>query len=224
VYSPNQAGLLVLALFALYKVASRPSILRRDTWRPAVALAVLLFLSSSPIRSFVQNGRVYPNFRTGYDGERPTFEAERVRTMTAMAGRQLFVSADDPWFSKPGGGLAFPEAALFLPGALLALGGLFLKRRRDLAVVILLGLPISVIPGVLAPDPSFRRFFLTATVIRDGGGSWTRRRARRAGRACRRGSWAAPPPWPGSSARRSTCTRTSASLTSTPRKAAGFLS
>ena len=165
VYSPNQAGLLVLALFALYKVASRPSILRRDTWRPAVAFAVLLFLSSTPIRSFVQNGRVYPNFRTGYDGERPVLGAERVRTMTAMAAGQLFVSADDPWFGKPGGGLGFVEEALFLPGVLLALGGLFLKRRRDLAVLVVLGLPISLVPGILAPDPSFRRFFLTATII-----------------------------------------------------------
>src|SRR5262249_21231452 len=67
VYSPNQAGLLLAALFALYKVAARPSLFRRDTWKPAVAVAVLLLVSSAPLRGIVETGRVVPNFRTGYD-------------------------------------------------------------------------------------------------------------------------------------------------------------
>ena len=166
VYSVNHAVPLLVALFGLYKLVTTPSLLRRDGWKMAAAAAVFAAVGFAPLRAFVESGRLAPNFRTGYDAHRIDLsDASRLRTMLAGAGTQLFREVGDPWFGKPGGGLGQLEAALFVPAAVLALAGLRSRRTRDAAVLVLLALPVSLLPGVLSPEVTFRRFFLTATVI-----------------------------------------------------------
>jgi hypothetical protein len=82
--------------------------------------------------------------------------------MTRATLRELFVTVDDPWFVKPGGGLSVTEKALFIPGILLCFAGVFVRTLRWPSVLVLAGLPLSLLPGILAPDPSFRRVYLTA--------------------------------------------------------------
>jgi hypothetical protein len=99
------------------------------------------------------------------DGQGISFLAhERLAKMASEEFRELFTQVDDPWFSKPGGGLGVTEVALLLPGLALCLASLRRRDRRGEALLLLAVLPITLLPGVLAPDPSFRRLLLVATM------------------------------------------------------------
>lgn len=162
-YSTNQILPLLAGLFFCYKL-STPGFLRRDWWK-LLAFAVPFTLVFYPLqRYYLSIGRLVP-VRASYVQTHFTasvFSLDHLLQMAGNAWRQLFVVVNDPWFIKPGGGLGALETALLLPGLLWLLWCLFQSARRDAAVILLIWLPLSVLPSLLAPDDSFRRLFLTA--------------------------------------------------------------
>jgi hypothetical protein len=164
VYAPAQILPLLAAMVTLVHA------LRGRPWRRrgalALALGVVTFsaISVPAMLDFAERGRLVP-IRSSYEEDKglALFRPSRV---AALAGKELeeaFVRTDDPWFEHDGGGLGAVEAALLLPALVLVAAWLRDDRFRDRSVLILLGLALSLLPAVLAPDESFRRLFLFAT-------------------------------------------------------------
>jgi hypothetical protein len=166
VYPPNLVVPIVVGLHLAFLLAFDRAFLRRDAWKVGAFALLFGLISYAPVSRMLHEGLLKPGARTGYQGTQtiPLADADRSLRMLVAAGRQLFVQVEDPWFGKPGGGLSLTEAALFLPGVLLCAGGLFVRSRRWSSSLVLLALPLSVVPGVLAPQESFRRLLLTATI------------------------------------------------------------
>jgi hypothetical protein len=131
----------------------------------AVGLALFALVSYPTLLSFIDQARPLP-VRSNYeDGQGLGFlSPERLKNMAGEEFRELLTQVDDPWFRKPGGGLGVTEVALMLPGLALCLVALRRERRGE-ALLLLGVLPITLLPGVFAPDPSFRRLLLAATTI-----------------------------------------------------------
>jgi hypothetical protein len=162
VYAPNQVLPLIIALHLGAMAAFRRGFLRRDFPKLAVFLLLFAAVANGPIRTLAR-GRFHAT--TGYDSAKVSLgDLPRHGRMIRAAGRQLFVATNDEWFAKPGGGLSLTEASLLLPGLLLAAASLLRPERRWASALVLLALPISLIPGLAAPDESFRRFYPTATL------------------------------------------------------------
>jgi len=162
VYAPNQVLPLALALHLGAMLALRRGFFRRDWWKLGVFALLFLAVAGGPIMALVRGHRLNT---VGYQGVAIPFrDVSRHGRMLVAAGRQFFVEVNDPWFGKPGGGLSLTEATLLLPGLLLYAGGLLRPTRRWTSALLLVLVPISLIPGVLALDESFRRFYPTATL------------------------------------------------------------
>jgi hypothetical protein len=166
VYPPNLVVPIVVGFHLVFLLASDRAYLRRDGWKVATFALLFGLISYAPVSRMLHEGLLMPGARTGYQGTRaiPLTDADRNWRMLVSAGKQLFVRVGDPWFGKPGGGASLTETALFLPGILLCAGGLFVRSRRWSSSLVLLALPLSVVPGLLAPEESFRRLLLTATL------------------------------------------------------------
>jgi hypothetical protein len=164
VYAPAQI-LPVLAVILTLAHALRRSPWRgRGAWIVLAAVATFAAVSLPAIVDFAARGRLIP-IRSSYQDERlrSLLNPSRVLALSFTEWRQLFVETSDPWFARDGGGLGATEAALLLPGLVLLAVGLRSQHTRDRAVLLLVALPLSSLPAILAPDESFRRLFLAAT-------------------------------------------------------------
>lgn len=166
IYAPSQALVGALLAFGLYVFATHRHELRRDVLKLAAGLAVFAATSGPAVKHFVDRGRTLP-VRTTYleNHDVAWFDANRFSDMAKREWRELFVAATDPWFTKPGGGLGATEAAASLGGIVLLVWGLRRRESRDLGVLLLVALPVTMLPGVLAHDESFRRLILAATLL-----------------------------------------------------------
>jgi hypothetical protein len=85
--------------------------------------------------------------------------------MLGLEADQLFRHANDPWLAMPGSGLGVLQSTLLVPGLVLAVAALRRRHYRDLALLVLIGLPLAALPAIFAPDVSFRRLILVTTLI-----------------------------------------------------------
>jgi uncharacterized membrane protein YhaH (DUF805 family) len=79
-------------------------------------------------------------------------------------GQQLYWEVDESWFFRQGGGLGPAVQTLLIVGTVLCVAGLFVRRRRDSSVLLLLWLALSFLPAVLSQAVQFRRLLLTLVV------------------------------------------------------------
>jgi 4-amino-4-deoxy-L-arabinose transferase-like glycosyltransferase len=165
IYATNLVVPVVAALFLLYRaiVRRRLSVIR---WGPILmGLGFFALLSYMPVSQLFPLGILRPNIRTGYMDAAPILSqwSDRLQ-MAGQEADQLFRKAEDPWFASPGPGLGVFQTVLLIPGILLAANALRQRRDRDFGILVLIGLPIAALPAVFAPDPSFRRLILVATL------------------------------------------------------------
>jgi hypothetical protein len=162
-YSPNQTLLIVVAAVALVTLLTDRTILVGKTTRTVLAAACFLVVSFPAVSDFVHRGRMLP-IRSAYEDDvnASFLSPTRLSGMARSELQQLFVQTKDPWFDKAGGGLSLVASALLIPGLAWCISRIRKRRDRPLAVLFLVGLPVSLLPGVLAPDPSFRRLLLFA--------------------------------------------------------------
>jgi len=166
VYPANIAIPVTVLPHLLGVMALRRGFVRRDGKKALLLVAAFAAVSWGAIAAQLESGLLAPSIRTGYEwtGSLPLNDVARHVAGARDALRQLFVEADDAWFGRPGGGVGAPETALFLLGLGAVVGSLFDARSRAGAALLLLGLPICMVPGILAPDPSFRRFLPALTI------------------------------------------------------------
>ncbi len=164
-YSPNQTLPLIVAVVVLITLLTERRFLVGKTVRALLAAACLLAVSFPAVSDFVHRGRALP-IRSSYEDDISAsfLSPTRLSRMAKSELQQLFAQADDPWFSKPGGGLSLVAAALLLPGLAWCASRIGNRKDRPIAVLFLFGLPVAALPGVLAPDPSFRRLILFALI------------------------------------------------------------
>jgi 4-amino-4-deoxy-L-arabinose transferase-like glycosyltransferase len=160
VYATNQVVPVIAATFFAYKVLASRGFLKRD-WTKLIIMAAAFVVVSYP----------HIGARIGSDeGWLARSPQEELRlsalndfeTVTDTAA-QLFVQVNDHWFSRPGGGLGPTVQTLFIVGAVSCLGGLFMSRRRDACVLLLLWLGLSGVPALLS-TAFFRRLLLVLVV------------------------------------------------------------
>lgn len=165
IYAVNLVVPLIVGLFLLCRATLdwRPAL--RNWWKALLGIGCFTLVSFVPVRFLISRGLLTPNIRTGYMATKPilTNLAERSRMIT-LETNQLLRHAVDPWFSMEGGGLGVLQGALLMPGIVLAVAALRRRQNRHLALLVLIGLPIAALPAVFAPDPSFRRLMLVATL------------------------------------------------------------
>lgn len=162
IYAPNLVVPAIVGSFLLCRAAAQP---RRvaEHW-PKVVLGVGSFaiFSYPALREYASSGL---SVRTGYQGTSPLSDVPEHLRMIGPEANQLFRQAADPWFAMPGGGVGLLQSTLLVPGLVLAAAVLRQKRYSELALLALIGLPIAAVPAVLAPDVSFRRLMLVATLV-----------------------------------------------------------
>jgi hypothetical protein len=83
---------------------------------------------------------------------------------TQEVGQQLYWNVQESWFFREGGGLGPVVQTLLIVGTVLCVAGLFVPRRRDSSVLLLLWLALSFLPAVLSQEVQFRRLLLTLVV------------------------------------------------------------
>ena len=164
VYASNQVLPAIVGIHLLLMFGFRRGFFRRSWWKVLLFSAVVAGLGSPVLATIARDRALKPNIRTGYLSGKPIplGDLERNGTMARTTLRELFQDVDDPWFVKPDGGLSATEKALFVPGILLCVAGLFVREARWASAFVLCALPLSLLPGILGPDPSFRRVYLTA--------------------------------------------------------------
>jgi 4-amino-4-deoxy-L-arabinose transferase-like glycosyltransferase len=166
IYAPNQAVPAIVALFLLCRAALDPRRAARNWARVLLGIGCFAIVSYPALRLFASTGILQPNVRTGYEATGPILSDLSGRVhMIRLEADQLFRHADDPWFETPGGGLGLLQGTLLVPGLVLAANALRRHRYRDLALLVVIGLPIAFLPAILAPDVSFRRLMLVATLV-----------------------------------------------------------
>ncbi len=165
IYAANLVVPPIAGLFLLCRAAlDRRRALRN--WKKALlGFGCFALLSYAPVRELFSRGLLVPNLRTGYEWtDSPLSNLAGRSRMITLETDQLLRRAFDPWFSMPGGGLGLLQGSLLVPGIVLAVMALLRRRNRHLALLVLIGLPIAALPAVFAPDPSFRRLMLVATL------------------------------------------------------------
>lgn len=165
IYGANLAILAITGIFLFCRAAMDPRLVVREWKKVLLGIGCFVFLSYVPVLQLFPDGLLGHNIRTGYQGIGASIsDFQNHLQMIEMETDQLFRHADDPWFAMPRGGLGVLQSALLLPGIVLTIDSLRHRHHRDLALLVLIGIPIAVIPAILAPDPSFRRLMLVATL------------------------------------------------------------
>jgi hypothetical protein len=165
IYAANLVVPVIVGLFLLYRAAAAPRRALRNWWKILIAVGCFALLSYPVIGQIVSQGTLQPNVRTGYEASGSILaDLPKRLEMIGLEVGQLFLRANDPWFATPDGGLGVFQSTLLVPGLVLAVAALR-RRYRDLAVVVLIGLPIAALPAIFAPDVSFRRLMLVTTLI-----------------------------------------------------------
>ncbi len=166
IYASNLVVPFIVAVLVGYRAAHHWQTARKSWYIALPAVLCFVLISYAMLKQAFPLGLLQPNVRTGYLGEGPLLAdwPKRVEMLRAEVN-QLFVRADDPWFGmSTSGGLGLVQAALLLPGMLLSFDSLRKGRHGELALLILLGFPIALLPAVFAPDASFRRLMLATTL------------------------------------------------------------
>lgn len=160
-YSPNQTLPVIVAAVVSVALLTERGLLAGKTIRALLAVACFLVVSFPAVGDFIHRGRALP-VRSAYedDANAAFLSPARLSRMATSELQQLFEHADDPWFSKPGGGLSLVAAVLLLPGLAWCASRVGHREERPIAALFLVGLPVAALPAVLAPDPSFRRLVL----------------------------------------------------------------
>jgi len=165
IYAANLVVPVIVGLFLLCRAAADPRLALRRWKKVLLGLGCFALLTYAPATHLFSRGLLVPNLRTGYRATGPILANVAKRsTMIRLETDELFRLADDPWFSMRGGGLGILQSTLLVPGLVIAVGALRRRRHRDLAFLVLIGLPIAALPAVFAPDPSFRRLMLVTTL------------------------------------------------------------
>lgn len=166
VYASNQVTPLIVFFLIVVSALLDPERLRRDAGKWAAGAAVFVLISWAPLAAFARHGSFLPNLRTGYRSEGPAlWDADRRIVLLGGIARELFVQGSDPWFARPGGSIGILEAVLLGPGLLLSLASFRRGAYSEASRIVLISLPLTLLPGVLAPDVSFRRLFLLAVIV-----------------------------------------------------------
>ncbi|MGE5346976.1 MAG: ArnT family glycosyltransferase, partial [Acidithiobacillales bacterium] len=166
IYASNQVTPLIVFLLVLVSAVLEPARFRRDAWRWAAGVAAFVLLSWAPLATFAHSGSFLPNLRTGYASEGAAlWDAGKRMGILGGTARELFVQGTDPWFSRPGGSLGFLEAALLVPGLFLSIASCRRGAYSEGSRIVLVSLPLTLLPGLFAPDVSFRRLFLLAVIV-----------------------------------------------------------
>jgi hypothetical protein len=160
VYATNQIVPILAAGFFVYKLIASRGFLRRDGVKLVYLAAVFLLMSLPHVSA------------RGGDGlwlARTPFELFTPSAVTKLhtaqdVGQQLYWEVDESWFFREGGGLGPAVQTLFIVGTVLCVAGLFVRRRRDSSVLLLLWLALSFLPAVLSQFVQFRRLLLTLVV------------------------------------------------------------
>jgi hypothetical protein len=166
IYAANLVVPIIVGLFLLCRALAAPRLAVRNWWKILLAVGCFVLLSYPAIEPLFSHGILRPNVRQGYDVSSLTpADFPKRMQMAGLEADQLFRNADDPWFAKPGGGLGVLQSMLLVPGLVLAVAALRRRRYRDLALLVLIGLPIAALPAIFAPDVTFRRLMLVTTLI-----------------------------------------------------------
>jgi hypothetical protein len=167
VYATNLVVPVIAAIYLIYRAMTLPrGALSRALPKAAAGVALFAVLAYFPASQMLRGGLLSGNVRTGYQGYVPMLaDSQRALNMLALEARQLLVQASDPWFAIGDPGIGILAAALFIPGLILLLRNLWNDIHPDLGFLMLVGLPISMVPAIFAPDQSFRRVLLTATLM-----------------------------------------------------------
>ncbi len=144
IYATSLVVPFIAALFLLYRAFVQPRMILIK-WLPIVlGLGFFALLSYMPVSQIFPLGILGPDLRTGHLDAAPLLSHWPDRWQMAKSElNQLFMKADDPWFSTPGPGLGAFHVALLVPGLILAANALRTPRHRDFGVLILLGVPLA---------------------------------------------------------------------------------
>ena len=166
VYASNQVTPLIVFSLVVVSAFLEPEKFRREAWKWGAGAAVFALASWAPLAAFARNGTFLPNLRTGYLSEGPVLwdTGKRIAFLGGIA-RELFVQGTDPWFARPGGSLGLIESVLLVPGLLLSLVSFRRGAYREASRIVLVSLPLTLLPGLFAPDVGFRRIFLFAVIV-----------------------------------------------------------
>jgi hypothetical protein len=166
IYAANLVVPVIIGLFLLCRAVAAPRQAVRNWWKIGLALGCFVLLSFSEINQLLAQGLLQANVRQGYDANAAALtDFARRWQMAGLEADQLFRQATDPWFGTPGGGLGVFQSTLLVPGLVLAVAALRTRRTRDLALLLLIGLALTPLPAIFAPDVSFRRLMLVLTLI-----------------------------------------------------------
>jgi uncharacterized membrane protein YhaH (DUF805 family) len=161
VYATNQLVPLLAAGYLTYKLVLSRGFLRRDGTKLIQMAAVFFMVSIPHFAALGYKGGVWL-LRTPADGLSPSAVSDL--DSWREVGRQLFSQVVESWFFREGGGLGPVIQTLFIVGTVLCVAGLFVRRRRDSSVLLLLWLALSFLPAVLSQSVQFRRLLLTLVV------------------------------------------------------------
>ncbi len=166
VYASNQVTPLVVFLLVVVSALLEAGRFRREAWKWAAGAAAFVLASWAPLAAFARNGSFLPNLRTGYLSEGPVlWDAGKRLAFLGGIARELFVQGTDPWFARPGGSLGLLETVLLVPGLLLSFASFRRGAYREASRIVLVSLPLTLLPGLFAPDVGFRRLFLFAVIV-----------------------------------------------------------
>jgi hypothetical protein len=160
VYATNQIVPVIAATFFAYKSVASRVFLKRDWTKLILMAAVFVVVSFPHISSRLEIGETWLA-RTPVVEFTPSPISD-YRTIHETFG-QLYLQVQDPWFLRSGGGLGPGVQALLIIGAISCLAGLFVPRRRDACVLLLLWLGLSFLPAFLS-TAYFRRLLPTLVV------------------------------------------------------------
>jgi len=161
VYATNQIVPFLAAGFLIYKLIVSRGFLRRDGVK-LIYMATVFVVMSVPHFVARGDGGALWLLRTQPEEFSP-YAVSVLRTWEEV-GRQLFWQVKESWFFREGGGLGPVIQTLFIVGTALCVAGLFVRRRKDTSVLLLLWLALSFLPAVLSQTVQFRRLLLTLVV------------------------------------------------------------
>jgi 4-amino-4-deoxy-L-arabinose transferase-like glycosyltransferase len=160
VYATNQIVPFLAAGFLLYKLIASRGFLRRDGVKLAYMAAVFVLISLPHVSARGGDGLWLARTPIGLFNP---FAITELHT-TQEVGQQLYWNVQESWFFREGGGLGPVVQTLLIVGTVLCVAGLFVPRRRDSSVLLLLWLALSFLPAVLSQEVQFRRLLLTLVV------------------------------------------------------------
>jgi len=160
VYATNQIVPILAAGFFIYKLIASRGFLRRDGVKLVYMAAIFLLISLPHVSALGGDGLWLARTPIGLFNPNAITELHT----TQEVGQQLYWNVQESWFFREGGGLGPVVQTLLIVGTVLCVAGLFVPRRRDSSVLLLLWLALSFLPAVLSQEVQFRRLLLTLVV------------------------------------------------------------